>query len=118
MAVKATDFIVDAPTPMTDSDLDAAADEIAQSLGYVDMETLEKVHDSGPMSAIELNNHENNMLLVSTGDCHPYSYQFNPFNVGTETGLFFDPTNEGTFESFDMTQFVDFNNPAFGIPQA
>jgi hypothetical protein len=113
MAVKPADFVEDATPPMTESDIDATADEIAQSLGYVDMESLELAHETGPMSAIELNAHENNMLLATSGDSHPFPYQFNPFNVETEAGLFFDPTNNSAFESFDMTQFVDFNDPAF-----
>jgi hypothetical protein len=117
MVVEPTDFVRDSATPMTESDIDAAADEIAQGLGYSNMESMEQAHQAGPLSAIELNVHENSMLLASSGDRHPYPYQFNPFDVETENGLFFDPTNNGAFESFNLDTFLDFNDPIFGGAQ-
>jgi hypothetical protein len=111
MAVKATTF--DSTSDTTDTD--NMADELAKNAGFNTMDEYEQLQETGPISNIEMQLHENNALLAASGDSYPFTYQFNPVDGESDVGLYFDPTNQGQFESFDMNTFLDFNDPALGM---
>jgi len=118
MAVQPTTFensAITSPSSHSDTDTEAATNEIAKAAGFSTMEEYEAAQQAGPMSSIELEYHENNILLAASGDQHPFNYQFNPVDDAEGNGLLFDPTNAGEFESFDMTQFIDFNDSTYGV---
>lgn len=106
MAVQPTDFKVNgvkSPESEEHNQLDKA------------IEQYEAAKQNGPISAIEMQVHENNALLAASGGQYPFTYQFNPVDGEADVGLFFDPTNANQFEAFDMNEFVDFNDPALSI---
>jgi hypothetical protein len=93
------------------------ADEIAQHMGYSSIGELEAAQQFGPLSAIEMEVHENNALLAASEDNYPFISQFGPDDADAGVGLFFDPSNANQFESYDMSEFIDFNEGSYGFEQ-
>ena len=112
MAVQPTNF------ENKTTNVEVTADQLAQEIGFKTMEDFEVSQQMGSMSAIEMEVHENNALLAASGDTYPFTYQFNPVDADAGLGLYFDPTNFNQFESFDMTEFVDFSDPSMGIAES